>query len=931
VELKPGLFGLKPPKNLGVYLERRKRKKEFHLVVVTLDGTKEIKRDQVTKRRFSVELDVGEGEEGLVGRLRSLVEDRAEGRLEDQAQDQAAEGWSERRVWEIVVGKVDEPLRPEALAVHYLGDAPGKGDIRRMEKLLDSCRRDGLGFFHREGKGLWRPVSVDEFKAFNEGLQSCDALRKRLLVTRVEEDEEGEEIETLVGLHPQEAGLDEPEGLLLQSWARAISSYVLHDGWRDDVTVPGTAVHTLSGRSYHRFLEHFVLDWTGVRGVSRSSAALQFLVDAGLLSVQEAITLVARRRVLAAPGFSWESPPQIEDWAERYEEPAAAAGKTPELYTVREDLRELESYTIDPPDAKDFDDAVALKDHPDGSATLWVHIADVSHYVEKDSRLDHHARERATSVYLPTGVLPMLPKKLSEDLCSLRAGVDRLAMGVRLEVDPEGRVVGREPYQAVIRVARNVSYQEVDKAIEQGTAPFARLDALAQRMRRNRRGLAIETGELRIRFVEEAAKQVGREEGLHAEGEEGGEVQQVGAVQPGGVDPVVGLTVQVKRSSPATRMIETFMVAANEAVASFVAEHDTGVPFRCHPLPERAKAERFAAEAKVLGLDVDLELPEFDDEEDGAQEEAGEEDGGDLLAQLKSGKLQLGGFAASETIGSKKEEEKEVAAGETKESPGAVPLRGFAQLSRDQQDAYLRPFVAALEKVEALEDEALRDLAYQKLLSTMGRAVYTPDNVGHFGLGSQMYAHFTSPIRRYPDLVLHRQLRWLLEKQAGRKVDEDPPHKKEHLLDFCAHCSGQSQAAERLEWDLLGTCMCFESRRETWAGALPAIVTGITAGGVFLQLAGSLEARLAMRDIPGGPYEVDDHGTMVFRSRFSRGASEEAEAEEAARLAGLDWREMEDPETGEIREVRLRLGDKVRVMIRERDLVDGKVSVRLAG
>lgn len=937
VELKPGLFGLEAPKNLGVYLDRRKRKKEFLLVVVTIKGAKEVRREQVTKRRFQVELDAGAPEGDLVKRLKALVAERAEGKLTEETEEEGGEKeWSERRVWEKTNVAVTEPVRPEELARLVVGGEPSKADVRRVEKVLERCRRPGMGFFERHVKGTWLPIRRGQMQAFQRIMTENHTLRKRLVQLRVEEDATGEESESLVGVYPDEAGLSDGERETLNAWGEALGLYVLYDGWRDDVVPPGCPVHSLLGESYHRFLEHFAMDWTGVQGVSRSSAALQFLVDSGLMKVPDAIRLVARRRVIAAPGFTWESPEEIETWADRYEEPSAENEKEPGLFAKREDLRGLETYTIDPADAKDFDDAVSLEEHDDGSALLWVHIADVSHYVEKDSRLDHHARERATSVYLPTGVLPMLPRKLSENLCSLRDGVDRLAMGVRLEVDPQGRVTGSRPYEAVIRVDRNVHYRQADDAIEKGEEPFAALNRLAQRMRQARKGLEIESGELRIRFVEEQASEMGRREGVWEGSERDSTEEPSSDVQPGGVDPAVGLSVQIKRASPATRMIEMFMVAANEAVSHFVAENEAGVPYRCHPLPEQAKAERFTAEAKVLGLDVVLELPTLEegtpDEDAAAQEDEG---GDDLLAQLKGGKLQLGGFAASETIGSRSEKEQgeegqEEEVKESSESSG-LPLRGFAQLTPQEQDAYLAPFQKALEKIQAIEDEATRDLAHQKLLSTLGRALYTPKNVGHFGLGSTMYAHFTSPIRRYPDLVLHRQLRWLLRRGTDAGTSDEAPHLEEHLTEFCAHCSGQTQQAERLEWDLLGTCMVFESRREQWSGGLQALVTGITSGGVFLSLPANLEAYLAMRDIPGGPYEVDEHSTMIYRSRFSRGAAEDPAAAESAKLAGLDWRELEDPETGEIREVRLKLGDRVKVQIRERDLVEGKVRVRLAG
>lgn len=939
IAFKEGLFGIKAPHNLAIFLERRKRKKEFLLVVHTVKGRRDIKPEQVAGRKFTANVDPGLDEEAMTARLKDLVKE-AEGGALDQRQGTEAD-LDERKVWERLVNEVEAPETVERLAERMAeGGGATKADVRRMQKLLDRCRRTGVGFFERHERATWAPIPVATFKGFLAVMERLNVLRKKLIVLETVEDDSGEPWETWRGVRPDEADLDAEEEALLAAVADAMRRFVEEDRWPDDVTPPGVGVHTLVGQSYHRFIDWFARDWTTVRGVTLSSAMVQFLVDAGLETTQDAIRLIARRRVHASDGFTWKTPEDIENWAERYEEPAAAAEKDPALYAHREDLRGLETYTIDPPDAKDFDDAVSLVPRDDGGATLWVHIADVSHYVEKDSRLDHHARERATSVYLPTGVLPMLPARLSDDLCSLREEVDRFAMSVALDIDPDGRVTGARPTESVIRVDRNMHYDQVLEKIEAGDNVFAELRALADRMDAHRRGLAIETGELRIRFAEEEAAVLARMEGLAEDGrgEEGAPAEAGDAADtatPTGDAPPAdamdpGLSIQIKYASPATKLIETFMVAANEAVSRFVADHEVPVPYRCHPLPDRNKVERLVGQAHTLGLDLTFDLPDVDRGDDDAEVDAKADEGPSILDQLQSGKLQLGGFAASETIGSKAEEE-EV----EDEDEAAADLRpsftGLAQLSEADQEAWLAPFREALRKVNAIEDDRMRELASMKVLQTLGRALYTPRNLGHFGLGSVSYAHFTSPIRRYPDLVLHRQLRWVLRKARGLDVPEDPPHAAEHLDTLCDTCTAQAEAAERLERGLKDCCMVFESRREEWSKRLQGMVNGITPGGLFLSLPGELEARLPSHDLPGGPYDVDDYESMMFKARLpGGGARVAADPEEEARLP-LDWREMQDPDTGEVREVRVRLGDRVPVQIKERDFVEGKVSVRLAG
>lgn len=865
VEFKPGSHGIGAPNNYGIYLDRVRRKGEFYVVLWTVKGKLEMRREALTSRRLTARLDGELDEASLASRLQQLLKDLQKGKVREEQEFRGE--LTDRELWRKVSGTGDA-CSAETLATLHFGQGAGKSQVEAVRKALERCR-PGVGYFRRApGKEeRWLPIGVEQYKAAKREVEGFYVLRKKLVKEEQVVEEGWPEPRTAyTGVPPGEAGLTEEDRGRLGVAQRFMASFVLHDRDTGEVTLGETGIHTIDGFSLFDFCRWLSADWLGGALAGISSTFVEFLVEAGLWTEQEALQAVAQRHVLQHPDFAWDTPEQVEREANRFPEAFPPAWLEP-----RWDLRQGHAcFTIDPPDAKDFDDAVGVDFHADGSATLWVHIADVSHYVEMGALLDAHARGRATSVYLPVKVLPMLPHRLSDDLCSLRAGRDRLAMTAKLTYDGEGNLLREEFGESVIRVAENKHYGQVDEAVRQGQEPFAAMEAFARRLGAKRRGLALETGERKILFGPD-----------------------------GLVDPTL------KSATPATRMIEVFMVAANEAVARKLTAEGIPLPYRCHPLPDRAAAERFNAQMRTMELPLAIQLPERADDEEGAEPE-----GPSLLEQLqKGGKLQLvsGGFKLED------------------EAPGAEPgealapvLKGLAQLGDEEQERWLQPFRDALAQVAALADEEVRDLVQLKLLGCMGRAFYTPRNLGHFGLGSTCYSHFTSPIRRYPDLVTHRLLRWLLRGRPGER-----PHTDEDLEELSAHCSEQGSAAEELERGVVDVAMVFASRSEGLGAARRGLVTGITKGGVFLSFPGGLEGKLFVSDIPGGPYAVDEHDSMLFQGELERPVQEEE-------LAELPWRELVDAE-GEVVRVRLRLGDWVPVVVVGRDYVDGRVRVRLAG
>ena len=480
-----------------------------------------------------------------------------------------------------------------------------------------------------------------------------------------------------------------------------------------------------------------------------------------------------------------------------------------EIASGRTDLRHLPLVTIDPPDAKDFDDAVCLITE-NNRTTLWVAIADVAHYVQPGTALDAAAAARATSVYLPHTVLPMLPPKLADDLCSLRAGVDRLAMVVGMELDQQHNVVETRAYEAVIHVDANIAYGDVLE-----TDAYDGMLALAADWQAEEVRLNLNNPELRPR--------------LHDDDE---------------------LRVSVKWPNKATRMIESFMVATNAAVGHLLGNAGAPLPWRCHAPPDRPEVE--ALNAKLEALEVGIRLPMPSLRKHGESET-------DELSNLLGDWAGLGG--------------------------GGIDLSGMDEVEQDDDGdvpAYLSSVIdpearngilASLEEAQAaasLLTGTTRRIVDQGLFQLMQRARYDEENQGHFGLNLDAYVHFTSPIRRYPDLMTHRQLKAHIHGRAW-------VHDKAETAKLAQHCSEQGLAAKRMEWELVANAYHVHLLRGGRLGdeASPdqpistsynARVTGLRGPWVFLDLAddGAVSGRMHLRQLGGKRrLVVDEHGLEV--------------------------------------------------------------------
>ena len=428
----------------------------------------------------------------------------------------------------------------------------------------------------------------------------------------------------------------------------------------------------------------------------------------------------------------------------------------------REDLRGLPCITIDGEDAKDLDDAVSLLPLSGGNCLLGVHIADVSHYVTPNSPLDQEAYKRGTSVYFPDRVLPMFPQEISNGVCSLNAGVDKLTLSCIMEVDAAGKLVSHRIGETVIKSRHRMTYEDVnamfagDKALQEKYADIwpmleqMRLLMEKLRARRFKRGsLDFDLDEARLILDEKGHTQ----------------------------------DVQLYERGISNQMIEEFMLLANETVACHARV--LGIPFlyRVHETPDKEKLQQLNTFLNTLGYGM-------------------------------------------KNIGN------------------------------------IRP--AALQKVLlASKDTPEEDVVRRVTLRSLQKARYAPLCLGHFGLAAEDYCHFTSPIRRYPDLVVHRLLKEMLH---GSLDEKKRAQWAAQLPEMAQHCSQREVAAMEAERaaDDLKKCEYMKDRIGT---VETGIISGVAQYGFFVQLPNTVEGMVRIGSIPGDYYVLDgENYRMVGRS-----------------------------------------------------------------
>lgn len=392
----------------------------------------------------------------------------------------------------------------------------------------------------------------------------------------------------------------------------------------------------------------------------------------------------AMKQILMEAGFPLVFPEEVIEESERISDliPDSEIRR-------RQDMRSVLTFTIDPIDAKDFDDALSLRTLKNGNYEIGVHIADVSHFVEPGTALDKEAYDRATSVYLPDRVLPMLPERISNELCSLRPNEDKLTFSAIFEISPKAVVKSHWIGRTVIHSDHRFTYEEVQETIEKEEGLYKNeillLNHLSQKFRKQRfKKGAINFSSQEVRFkLDEKGKPIG---------------------------------VMIKESKEAHQLIEEMMLLANKTIAEFaskvkVDKKEIPFPYRVHDTPDEVKLLPFVAFARKYGHEFDTSTPE--------------------------------GIAAS--------------------------------------------FNTMLKQAEGTPQQHVLE---QLGIRTMAKAIYTTENIGHYGLGFEHYCHFTSPIRRYPDVLVHRILQECLDKAVT-------PDKK--LEQKSKHCSDRERAAMEAE------------------------------------------------------------------------------------------------------------------------------------
>lgn len=460
---------------------------------------------------------------------------------------------------------------------------------------------------------------------------------------------------------------------------------------------------------------------------------------------------VEMHAILAEFGLPYHFPEEVEAEAQKIPDTI-----DPKDIAKRRDLRDVLTFTIDPVDAKDFDDALSVRYLDDDVVEVGVHIADVSHYVLPGTELEREAFRRATSVYLVDRTVPMLPEKLSNNLCSLRPNEDRLAFSAIFQITPKGKVIKEWFGRTVIHSDRRFSYEEAQAVLDSGEGDFPRelhtLNTLAKVFRKERfkkGAINFETPEVRFR-LDPQGKPLG---------------------------------IYTKERHDSNKLIEEFMLLANKRVAEYVyslskGEDKNTMVYRIHEAPDQDRLQTFANFVAKLGLKLEVE---------------------------EEGKI-------------------------------------------------AKSMNAMLAKVEGKPEQ---NLIESLAVRTMAKARYSTEDIGHFGLAFRRYSHFTSPIRRYPDVMAHRLLQHYLN--GGSNVDSDS------YEDASRHSSERERLAAEAErasikYKQVEYMSSMDPEQE-----FDGIITGVTDFGIFVEITETAsEGLIRMTDLGDDYYELDKENYRII-------------------------------------------------------------------
>ncbi len=461
--------------------------------------------------------------------------------------------------------------------------------------------------------------------------------------------------------------------------------------------------------------------------------------------------------ILAEFGLPYKYPDKVEKAAARIPEVI-----TDEEVARREDFRNITTFTIDPKDAKDFDDALSIRRLDNGNYEIGVHIADVTHYVKEGSIIDEEAVQRATSVYLVDRTIPMLPERLSNGLCSLRPNEEKLSFACIFEMDDNADVKNYRIARTVICSDRRFTYEEAQNIIETGEGDFKdevlKMNDLAKKLRQKRfdnGAIAFDRHEVKFE-IDEQGKPLG---------------------------------VYFKVAKDANKLVEEFMLLANKTVAEFIGKPPRGKKaktfvYRVHDLPDPTKLQNLSEFIVRFGYKI---------------------------------KTQGSDTAISKSIN---------------------------KLLNDVQS---RP-----------EENLIETIA----IRSMAKATYTTANIGHYGLAFPHYTHFTSPIRRYPDMMVHRLLERYLN--GGRSVNKD------RLEDLCKHSSEMEQLAANAERTSIKYKQV-EYMADKLGQTFDGVISGITEWGIYVEIKENMcEGMIPIRELDDDFYEFDEKNYCLRGQRSKK-------------------------------------------------------------
>ena len=461
--------------------------------------------------------------------------------------------------------------------------------------------------------------------------------------------------------------------------------------------------------------------------------------------------------ILAEYGLPYVYPAHVEAAADKISDVI-----TPEDYAEREDFREITTFTIDPKDAKDFDDALSIRPIKPGLWEVGVHIADVTHFVKEGSCIDKEAEKRATSVYLVDRTIPMLPERLCNMLCSLRPNEEKLAYSAIFEMNDKAEVKNSRIVKTVIKSDRRFTYEEAQAVIETGEGEYKeeilQLNKLAQILRANRLAHgAIDFDRVEVRF----------------------EIDEKG--KP--------LSVYFKESKEANKLIEEFMLLANRTVAEFIGKVPKNkkakvFPYRIHDLPDPDKLENLNWFVNRFGYKI-------------------------------------------RTSGSKAEVSKSIN-----------------------------------KLLASIKEKKEQNLIEMVSLKAMQKAKYSTHNIGHYGLAFDYYTHFTSPIRRFPDMMVHRLLSRYL---AGGRTAQEAKYE-----DLCDHSSNMEQIAANAERASIKYKQV-EFMGERMGQEFDGTISGVTEWGLYVEInENKCEGMIPMRELDDDYYDFDEKSYCLTGRRYHK-------------------------------------------------------------